>query len=77
MPHAAQHWAMKQRGVTIVDESAKPTDQPEVDRAADDAPKGDFLLSELQQAYSRNFDHEGRRIDRPKDGDYTPENGQQ
>jgi len=34
--------------------------------AADDGSQGDFTFAELQQAYARNFDHLGRRIDRPE-----------
>ena len=37
-----------------------------IEPAADDSSKGDFTFAELQQAYARNFDHLGRRIDRPE-----------
>jgi hypothetical protein len=44
-----------------VDESAKPTDQ----QGTSDADDEGFTLQELMHAYNSNFDHLGRRIDRP------------
>jgi len=50
-----------------VGESTKPAEQPEGtgNAGGDEADQGDFTMQELMRAYDSNFDHLGRRIDRP------------
>ena len=57
-----------------MDESKPKTGEPEAppeqsgDADAEDN-SGDFTLTELMRAHARNFDHQGRLVDRPKGDD--------
>lgn len=59
----------------MMDESTKPAEQPDepgTSGGSDDDDQDGCQLIDLLRAYGRNFDHEGRLIDRRDEGDSTP-----